>query len=195
VRKRSIIALVNEKVPFPLAARWAGLEVYDDSPGERGIKTYCPFGVVEHPDGGAEPSLRVYADHGWCFAEGRYFSVVSLLAEVWQLDREDAAAEALKRAGYVPASYSHLFEQAGTEPPPDRDALAAALVTWCECWCTVERHYGRPAQWKELQYHPAVSRQLSRCLGLLSLVQAAGDCDIWLSAAKKAMNKVLTAVN
>ena len=36
---------------------------------EHGLKIYCPFEEFAHADGGAEPALRVYPDHGWCFAE------------------------------------------------------------------------------------------------------------------------------
>lgn len=182
MRSKSLVVLANEKVPFPLAARWAGVEVHGE-PGERGVKTWCPFGLVEHPDGGDEPAMRVYGDHGWCFAESRYFTVTGLLAEVWQLERADAAAEALRRVGWVPATYAHLFAQASREPPPDREALAGALVAWCE---------SQSSLWPQEQYLPAVSRQLSRCLDLLPLVGTSQDCDVWLSAAKKAMRVVLT---
>lgn len=185
MRSKSLAALANARVPFVLAAQWAGIEVYGE-PGERGIRAWCPFGPVEHPDGGSEAAMRVYSDHGWCFSESRYFSVTSLLAEVWQLEREDAAAEALRRFGYVPADYAHLFAQASAPPLPDRDELAAALVTWCEAQCR---------SWRQAAYHPGVSRQLSRCLGLLPLVVTGEDCETWLNAAKEAMQEVLLRVN
>jgi len=181
-RRKSLVQLANEHVPFPLAAQWAGVEVYD-SPGERGVKTYCPFGEVEHPDGGLEPSLRVYQDHGWCFAETRYFTTCSLLADIWETSRTEAAEEALRRVNYRPASYAHLFEQADADPDPDMDALAQALVYWCEAH--------RP-DWKQAQYSPVIASMLARCLGLLPLVKDAKDCDIWLSASKQAMQQVLS---
>lgn len=186
-RIKSLARLADEKVPFPLAARWAGVAVHEGS-AERGIKTWCPFGAFEHPDGGAEPSFRVYPDHGWCFAEVRYFSVVTLLAAVWELDRQDAAAEALRRIGWVPVSYAHLFEQAARDPEPDADALAGALVTWCEAYC---RDQGGQPGWKALQYEPEVAGLLSRCLGLLPLVHTGEDCRTWLDASKRAMQQVL----
>lgn len=181
--RSSLITLANAKVPFPLAARWAGIEVWDD-PGPRGVKVYCPFGEVEHPDGGLEPAMRVYEDHGWCFAESRYFTVCSLLAEVWETERAEAAAEALRRVNYVPASYAHLFTEASKEPDPDTDALAAALVTWCESVAG--------ADWPAASTAPVVARQLARCLGLLPLVRNRQDCDTWLTASKQAMQRVLT---
>lgn len=182
--EKSLAALANEKVPFPLAAQWAGIDVYDDVSAERGVKVYCPFGEVEHPDGGLEPAMRIYRDHGWCFAEGRYFTVVSLLAEVWQTSRAETAAEALRRIGYVPASYAHLFETAQRDPEPDTDALAGALVIWCEQRCQ--------ADWTTVQYLPDVARMLARCLGLLPLVKDEADCRTWLAVSKEAMQRVLT---
>lgn len=184
---RSLTSLANEKVPFPLAASWAGVETYGGA-SERGIKVHCPFEAVEHPDGGREPAMRVYPDHGWCFAESRYFSVVSLLAEVWQVPREEAAREALQRAGLQrDIHYAALFESAaGYQPEPDQDALAAALITWCEaCF----------PGWREAQFQDPAAGRLAQCLGLLPLVRDSGDCDTWLAAAKKAMARVLTPVN
>lgn len=181
-KKKSLVSLANVHVSFPMAARWAGIEVYDDA-SERGIKVYCPFGSVEHPDGGMDPAMRIYPDHGWCFAESRYFSPVSLLAEVWQESRNDAAAEALRRIGWKPASYAHLFREAAKPQPPDQDSLAAALLIWCESF--------RP-DWKAAQYSPEVATMLARCLGLLSLVRDGEECKVWLAASKKAMQRVLS---
>lgn len=181
MRRQSLASLANGTVPFPAAARWAGITVHEGS-AERGIRAYCPFGEVGHPDGGRDPALRVYPDHGWCFACGKYFTPVSLLAEVWQLGREDAAAEALRRAGHVPVTYAHLFERAARPPEPDAGALAAALVTWCRARCP---------QWADAQYRPGVALALSRCLGLLPLVASEDDCATWLAACKQAMQRAL----
>jgi hypothetical protein len=183
--EKSLVRLADEKVPFTLAAQWAGVDIWDEV-GERGVKVYCPFGEVEHPDGGLEPAMRVYSDHGWCFAESKYFSVTSLLAAVWEVTRAEAAAEALSRAHYTPASYAHLFTEAQASPEPDADALAATLVVWCESQC--ERQGG---SWAAVSTSPAVARQLARCLGLLSLVRTEEDCETWLNASKQAMQRVL----
>lgn len=182
MRRKSVITLANEKVPFPQAAQWAGIDVWDDVSPERGAKVYCPFGEVEHPDGGLEPAMRVYQDHGWCFAEDRYFTVTSLLAEVWQVSRAEAAAGALQRIGYIPPSYDELYDAAVRDPEPDEGALATALITWCA---------GQRDDWSTVQYVPAVARMLSRCLGLLPLVHDEADCQVWLDASKQAMQRVL----
>lgn len=178
---RSVTATANEVIPFPLAARWAGIVVHSVS--ERGTKVYCPFGEVEHPDGGTEPAMRIYPDHGWCFAEQRYFSVVSLLAEVWQLSYQDAAAEALRRYGWKPATYAHLWEQASGEEEPDHDALAQALLVWCEAVAP---------DWSQRQYDDRTARVLGRCLGLLPLVRTGDECRTWLEGCKRALAPYLT---
>ena len=176
MKKRSLAAAANEVVPFPLAASWAGV----DSGGRS--KCYCPF-PQEHDDGGAEPSLRVYRDHGYCFAEQRYLTVTSLLAAAWEVDPEDAAAKALQRYGWKPADYAHLWEEVSRVPEPDREALAKALVTWCRATCP---------DWDERQYGDAVSDRLARCLGLLHLVQTGQDCTTWLQACKTALRPYLS---
>lgn len=186
---KGLIALANEKVPFIRAAAWAGVMVAGES--ARGQKVSCPFGAVEHPDGGVEPAMRIYPDHAFCFAgcgeQNGYFSVVSLLAEVWQVSREEAAAEALSRVGFKTADYAERFAAAGSRQlEPDCDALAAALLTWCEA---------HVPDWRATQYETRVSGTLSRCLGLLPLVLDASDCETWLTAAKQAMSRVLTTVN
>lgn len=177
--KRSLTAVANARVPFPLAASWAG--VISGEHGD-GVKVRCPFGAVEHSDGGKEPALRVYHDHGWCFAENRYFSTVSLLAEVWQVSREDAAVEALARIGYKPADYAHLWEQAAREPEPDRGALARALTDWCFTECP---------DWAQRRVMPEVAWALGRCLGLLPGVHSADDCLTWLAGSQYVMARVL----
>src|SRR5271156_6449643 len=75
-RKESLAEVADRVIPCPVAARWAGVDA-----GGR-AKAHCPFGF-EHDDGGREQALRVYDDHGWCFAEQRYFTVTLLLAAVW----------------------------------------------------------------------------------------------------------------
>jgi hypothetical protein len=172
----SLPSVANRVIPFPLAAKWAGVDA-----GGR-AKAHCPFGF-EHDDGGREQAFRVYPDHGWCFAEQRFFTVTSLLAAVWEVSRDDAAAEALRRYGWKPASLAHLWEGVTREPEPDRGALRAALSTWCSSRCP---------DWAERQYDPAAAGRLGQCFGLLPLVTSEQDCEKWLAAAKKAMAPYLT---
>ncbi len=172
----SLAATANRLVPFPLAASWAGVGHGDAA--ERGsAKDWCPFSFL-HLDGGAEKAFRVYQDHGWCFAERRYFTSVSLLAAVWGLEREEAAAEALKRVDHVPVTYAHLWEEVQRPQDPGREFLAGALREWCR---------GNLPGWESLQYDQAVSARLAACLALLPRVNSADDCQRWLEGCKKAM--------
>lgn len=181
MKKESLAAIADQRVPFSLAASWAGI-YRGVEPGERGSVTWCPSGVL-HPDQGREKAFRVYADHGWCFAERRYFGVSSLLSLVWEMPREDAAREALKKYGYVPVDYAHLWEDVLQEPEPDRQALAAALREFCRT-APLDPASGR--------YDPAAAARLSQCLALLPSVKTAGDCDRWRDACWKVMTPFLS---
>jgi len=170
-KKESLSAIADRVIPFPVAARWAGVDA-----GGR-AKAHCPFGF-EHDDGGREQAFRVYDDHGYCFAEQRYFKVSSLLAAVWEVSREDAATEALRRFGWRPVSLAHLWAEVNTPKEPDRDSLREALVTWCRAQCR---------DWDTRQYEAAAAGKLARCYGLLPLVHSDQECVTWLEACKRAM--------
>lgn len=182
--KESLQQIANRHVPFPLAASWAEISFGGD-PSERGSsKVYCPFGLM-HNDQGREKAFRIYADHGFCFAEWRWFTPVSLLAAKWEVSREDAAIEALNRIGYVPADYAQLFAEAQRDPEPDRESLALALTEWCR---------SRSPDWTVRQYADPAAALLSRCLGLLPLVNTEDDCRRWLLGCQQAMAPHLTSV-
>jgi hypothetical protein len=172
VRRKTAVQVANEKVPFPVAAGWAGLG--SDS-RERGMKVTCL-------SCGGQGALRVYPTHGYCFGERKGYSSVSLLAEFWQTDREHAAIRALAKIGYKLPDYTDLWVLASRDPEPAREALAVALQTWCEANCP---------DWRTRQYDPAVARKFSLCKGLLPLVRTEEDCCLWLERCKGAMGRVL----
>lgn len=182
-RKESLAQVANRHVSFPHAVRLAGIGFYGEA-RERGSVIYCPFGF-RHLDGGVDKAFRVYPDHGYCFAEKRWFSPVGLLAEVWDVSREDAAARVLDMVGYVPADYAHLWKEAVSDPEPDREALSVALTEWCR---------SQSSDWQTAQYDSRVTDLLSRCIGLLPLVKTESDCRRWLERCKAAMTVVLTSV-
>jgi hypothetical protein len=173
-RKRSLYALANERISFDKAMAWAGAG--SSGTRERGVKVACP-------SCGEQGALRVYPDHGWCFSEQQYFSPVGLLAEIWDLDYEEAAVKALDKIGYVPVGYAHLWENVQRTPDPARDDLAKALHLYCARICP---------DWVTRQYEETVARVLSRCLGLLPAVRTAKDCRKWLAACKAVMGRALS---
>lgn len=172
-REESLAAIANRKVAFIKAVGWVGTLTGER---DRGMKVTCPVC-------GASGAMRVYADHGYCFAEHTKFSVVSLLAEVWDLEREDAAQKALDMIGYVPVTYAQLWEDSQREPEPAREDLATALRTWCEANCT---------DWKRRQYERVVSDKLSRCLGVLPRMRTPEQCERWLAVSKQVMGRALS---
>ena len=173
-RKKTLYAIANERITFDTAMAWAG----EGTAGtrERGMKTTCPAC-------GEQGALRVYPDHGYCFAEQAYLSPVSLLAGKWEMDNDSAAIKVLDRLGYVPAGYAHLWERAGRAPEPARGDLETALSLWCESNCP---------DWARRQYEPEAARARARCLGLLAKVRTEEDCRKWLAVSKTVMGRVLS---
>lgn len=173
-REPSVTAVANREVPFATALAWTGLA---DGMRDRGVKVTCP--------GCGEPdALRLWADHGWCFAERKRFSTVLLLAAAWDMDAATAAATALERVGYVPPDYAALLLAPPPEPEPGRDDLAEALRIWCRSACP---------DWTARQYDEAVSRKLADCLSVLPGVHSEQACRKWLAVSKRAMGRVLSA--
>jgi hypothetical protein len=171
IRVRPLAAIANEQVPFTTAAKWAGL---GSDTRDRGLKTACP-------SCGEAGAMRVYPGHGYCFAERRGFSSVSLLAEVWEMSREAAAVAALEKIGYRPPGYEDLWEGVQREPEVAREALATALRTWCAANCP---------DWTRVQYDGDVARVLPACLARLPLVRTEADCTLWLEKCKQVMGRV-----
>jgi hypothetical protein len=172
-RGRTLYAIANERVSFDKAMQWAGQD--GAVTRERGVKVTCP----SCDEAGA---LRVYPNHGWCFAEQRYFSPVGLLAEVWEMDNETAAKAALDKIGYAPPGYPELWEAAQRPPEPALDDLATALRLYCARVCP---------DWATQQYDDAVADLMARCLGALRVVRTEEDCRKWLAVTKTAMGRVL----
>jgi hypothetical protein len=168
---KPVVRFANQQVPFLTAAWWAGLDAGERA---RGMKVTCP-------SCGERGALRVYADHGWCFSEQQYFSPVSLLAEVWEMDEEDAAVRALDKAGYA-STGTELWVSVLQGAEPARDELATALRTWCAANCP---------DWTARQYDKAVAGRLAQCLGLLPRVQTERDCRRWLAVCKEVMGRAL----
>lgn len=176
----SAVPIAN-KIPFVTACRYAGMRDVPP-PKYNGARAFCPFGEL-HPDQGVERAMRVYHDHGYCFAESLYLSPVRIFALMNELDEEQAATELLILDGYRPKSYEQLWSEAiGWQQEPDRGELAAALRAWLA---------GTYPDWNNQQYDPFVSDALARCLGLLGYVKTETDCRTWLHQAKTVMTQYM----
>jgi|GEM_PF-2670815 len=167
---RSLAAEADEHVPFATACSWARIS----APSPRGARDSCPKC--------GEGALKVWPDHAFCFACRAYLTVTRLLALAWELSEDDAAAQALDRIGWVPASFAHLWEDSSRQPAPDRGELERALKAWCAA---------AVPDWAARQYDQPVARKLSLCLGLLADVHTEADCTVWMDGCRRAMGRVL----
>lgn len=165
--RKPLARIANEQVPFAVAASWAGLKPV----AERGTRDLCP--ACAH-----DASFRGYTDHGFCHHCRAYFSAVTLLAAVWDMDREDAARRALDEIGYVPLDWAGEWEHAQREPELDRPSAARALRTWCAA---------NIPGWADRQLDEEPARALALCLGLLPRARTASDCEEWLERCTQVM--------
>lgn len=174
----SLIGRANEQISIAQACRWADMDVSD---GEGNRKLRCPFGRYAHSDGGAQASLRLYEDtnHVYCFACAKWWSPVSLMAEVWDCTRAEAAERMCKMAGITPPDWRERWEQLQHPIPPDTALLAEALKQWCA------RIYG--SGWEMAWSEPQVADPLAACIGVLSLVTTDEEAGTWLDSSKLVM--------
>lgn len=186
-RKHSVVALANELVPIETALRLIGVDVPDGLAYRRSTKLYCPFGDINHADGGLERAFRVYPEQNtaWCFACQQHFTPVWLVATAWGQDTRIVATELLDRVGHRPLSMAQQWAQATRrEEPPDRTLLREALQTYCGRICP---------DWALRQFDPVVGATLTRCLALLDLVHTEAAARAWLARVKEVMGRVLCA--
>ncbi len=185
MKKRSPIAVANEKVPIGDVLRMLGVDLADDIESSRSRKISCPFGPLNHSDRGLSPAMRIYPDTNsvYCFSCSAYFTPVSLAARAMDLTWNDAAARLLERIGYKPLDLAGAWKEAVEyTPAPNRSLMADALKTFCR----------RTApDWDERQFEPPVASTLTRCLAILDLVSTAQDVHDWLTTCKTAMARVL----
>lgn len=177
--------LANERVSILEVCRQIGLEVPDEVVLGRGsLKILCPFGDVFHPDGGSDPSFRIYSDTGtaYCFICQKYYTAVSLYAEVKGVSRNEAARSLLESVGYRPSLAD--FSLTVVEKPPDSASLGAALQLYAGRICP---------DWEVRQFDPEVSQALLRCLSLLPRVRTSQHVSQWLEVTKKVMRTALEA--
>jgi hypothetical protein len=174
----SLIKLANERISIAQACVWAGMDV---SEGDGNRKIRCPFGVYAHSDGGVAASFRVYEDsnHAYCFAESRSWTPVSLMAEVWDCARAEAADRMCAMAGVTPPDWRERWAELQHPAPPDTASLAEALKRWCA------RTYG--AGWETGQFELVLAEPLASCIGVLSLVTTDEQAAAWLYNCKLVM--------
>jgi len=184
LRKPSPVTLANEKVPIVALCRYLGMDLPDYTSGN--IKTYCPFGDVEHSDQGMEAAFRVYPEpnNAYCFACGLFFSPVSLAAKAWDMTRREAAVNLLDWIGFKPLSLAEEWENVVNPVPViDKESLGLALRVYVERispgWAAQEVEDGYP------------QRQLTRCLALLDRVTTEAEAQVWLARCREVMSDAI----
>jgi hypothetical protein len=177
-----MIQAANDGVTMEQACRWAEVEIPE---GFGNRKTWCPFGHIAHPDGGTEAALRIYEDTNscYCFACGRAWRPVSLLAEYWDCTRTEAAERMMKMAGITLPDWRDRWAALQYEPPPGTDTLAEALKTWCARM--------RGPSWEREQFEERFAAPLAACFGVLPAVSDARDAVEWLDGCKLIMEPLL----
>jgi hypothetical protein len=177
------IQLANERMSITEACAYIGM---GDVSGL--VKTYCPFGELMHEDGGRGKAFRVYPEtnSAYCFACGRPYRPVSLIATDRDLTEHEAASLILEEVGYIPPDLDSMWAAASNDTPViDHNSLIAALKTAC---ARIDPN------WEERQLEPMVARVFSRCLAPLEKVTTEEEARQWLDVTKKAMHTVLTHV-
>jgi hypothetical protein len=132
-RAGSVVSVAREQVSILTVCRLVGMSVPDSFQGGS-VKVSCPFGWVNHPDGGHESAFRIYpsSNSAWCFVCQEYYDSPKLYAAVRDITREEAAVVLLDEVGYKPLDLAHLWEQVSRPPVVlDTSSLAEALKVYC----------------------------------------------------------------
>ncbi len=184
----SLIDLANEQVSMWEVCRQIGMNVSDDVIlGRASLKMYCPQGELYHGDGGTDPVFRVYTDTNtaFCFRCSKYWTPVSLYADIKGVSRKIAAELLLGIIGYSkPVLDQSLLLT--TNKSIDYSALAEALKIFCARACP---------DWEIVQLDGLVAISLNKCLELLPKVTNSDEASEWLKITKQVMQNAFIEEN
>lgn len=180
----SSISLANSKISIYSVCSLVGVEIPEGREGSS-IKTYCPFGIFYHSDGGKEPAFRAYPESNtaYCFSCKKYFTPVSLYSACTDLSKKASAETLLEMIGYKKPSPEEVWNNVQPrEPDVDKSMLGMALKTYCERICS---------SWSKRQLDGIVADRLDSCLSLLSKVSSSEEAEYWLRASKEVMLRTI----
>lgn len=180
----SKFTIANELIGIATACQLIGMSEIDRFITSN-VKAYCPFGDVAHSDGGYEKAFRIYPDtnSAYCFACGKAWTPVSLMADARDLTPAEAADVILELSGYVEPTVDSEWDALVNAPVViDRPELAEGLKVYCSRIAS---------DWEERQFEPTVSRVLTSCLELLPAVKTREDVTKWFNATKRVMTSIL----
>lgn len=119
------VAQARRQVLIVDVLRELGVDIDTAPTAESNRRVQCPFSDL-HDDRGIKPEMRVYVDNSaWCFACGRRYDSVNLMAIVWDCSNVVAARRLLShRDGEA--------EQTASQMPRVHAGMVAALGVWAD---------------------------------------------------------------
>lgn len=177
------IKLANELMGIIEACRFIDMQIGEFAIAS--VKTYCPFGELMHEDGGRGKAFRVYpaTNSAYCFACGRPYRPVSLIATDRDIPEFAAADLILEEKGYVAPDYEARWDAVTEEKQvTDVDSLASALKIACARMVL---------DWEDRQFDEHVASTLRKCLAASHKVTTEAEAREWLDKTKLVMSRVL----
>lgn len=185
---KALIYKANSQVPIVSACKLIGMPEMGYSYGSP--KMYCPFGDSSHMDLGATKAFRIYADTNtaYCFACGRQYRPVSLIALYNDISEDEAADYLIEFFQINEPSVDEKWAELTAEKPfsVDRADLIDSLKRYCA---------RISPDWEARQFEPEVAADFDKCLALLSLLRTVEDVETWRQAAKTKMRNRLIGTN
>lgn len=183
---KSVIDFANTVVPIGVAISLVD-PWFKNIDSSYGGKLHCPFGHINHSDGGQEKSLRLYAatNSAFCFASCGFLNPVRVFSIAYDLKSSTAAYRVLEASGHKMPSIQERWDLAGVvDSSIDLESLQQSLIVFCRSVC------GDQA-WRALQYKEEIIQLLDSCFQLLELVTSELEVITWLHTCKKVMETKL----
>lgn len=177
------IRIANERMTITEACRYIEMDLGDFSVAS--MKTYCPFGDLNHDDGGISKAFSVYpaTNSAYCFACAMYFTPVKLVAADRDVPEFEAAEIILEHTGYVAPDFAARWDAAvAVKNDVDYDGLTNALKIACGHMVP---------DWEDRQLEDEVAGTLQRCFSAAYKVTNDEEARQWLDITKTVMRRAL----
>lgn len=179
-----LIRKANEVVSIHTVCEALGVD-FSSYYGSRS-KLYCPFGGVNHIDGGDSKAFKVYEDtnSAYCFACAQYYDPVSLYALAEDVTKESAAEALLEMSGWKEETFEEKWDRlsGGDNQGYDNSNLPEALNVYCA---------RLDPDWVVNQLEEPFSSAIARCNAVAARVKDAAQADKWLTTSKKLMKGLI----
>jgi hypothetical protein len=173
--------LANGRLSIDDAVGLAGGETWGAN-----SKQWCPFGHINHIDGGVGKAFRVYPDSNtaYCFAGCGWFDPTHMVAVAKDMTDRDAALWILEYTGYREPTVESRWEAAtAVHTVVDTAALAEALKVFCT---------RLDPMWDVHRFDEPFASTFRKCLALLDRVTTEDEAAKWLAVTKDGMRSLLS---